>query len=113
IHGFSTRPGGVSDLAGEKVLNLGFARWDRKENVLENRRRFQSAIDARDMMLCGLSQIHSDVVHVFEARPAVPCRGDASATNRADLLLAVQTARSRSARLVAEASPRQGTAGRA
>src|SRR2546429_7644440 len=68
------------------------SRWDRKENVLENRRRFQSAIDARDMMLCGLSQIHSDVVHVFEARPAVPCRGDASATNRADLLLAVQTA---------------------
>ena len=92
IHGFSTRPGGVSDLAGEKVLNLGFAQWDRKENVLENRRRFQSAIDARDMMLCGLSQIHSDVVHVFEARPAVPCRGDASATNRPDLLLAVQTA---------------------
>ena len=92
IHGFSTRPGGVSDLVGEKVLNLGFAEWDTKENVLENRRRFQSALDADDMVLCGLSQIHSDVVHVFEAPPAAPCRGDASATNRADLLLAVQTA---------------------
>ncbi len=92
IHGFSTRPGGVSDLGGEKVLNLGFAEWDRKENVLENRRRFQSAVDADDMVLCGLSQIHSDVVHVFEAPPAAPCRGDASATNRPDLLLAVQTA---------------------
>jgi len=92
IHGFSTRPGGVSDLGGEKVLNLGCAEWDTRENVLENRRRFQSAVDALDMMLCGLSQIHSDVVHVFEARPPVPCRGDAAATNRPGLLLAVQTA---------------------
>jgi len=92
VHGFSTRPGGVSDLGGEKVLNLGFAEWDTKENVLENRRRFQSALGARDMTLCGLSQIHSDVVHVFEAPPAAPCRGDASITNRPGVLLAVQTA---------------------
>ena len=92
IHGFSTRPGGVSDLGGEKALNLGFTEWDKKENVLENRRRFQSALDAHDMVLCGLRQIHSDVVHVFEGPPAAPCRGDASATNRPGLLLAIQTA---------------------
>jgi len=92
MHGFSTRPGGVSDLGGEKVLNLGFAEWDTKENVVENRRRFQSALNAKDFALCGLSQIHSDVVHVFEAVPAAFCRGDASATNRPRLLLAVQTA---------------------
>src|SRR5689334_5818322 len=30
VHGFSTRPGGVSDLGGKKVLNLGFAEWDTK-----------------------------------------------------------------------------------
>ena len=92
VHGFSTRPGGVSDLGGEKVLNLGFAEWDTKENVLENRRRFQAALGADRLTLCGLSQIHSDVVHVFEALPTSRCRGDASATNRAGLLLAVETA---------------------
>ena len=92
VHGFSTRPGGVSDLGGEKVLNLGFAEWDTKESVFENRRRFLAALAADDMALCGLSQIHSDVVHVFEAPPAGPCRGDASITNRPGVLLAVQTA---------------------
>lgn len=92
IHGFSTRPGGVSDLAGEKVLNLGFADWDTRENVLENRRRFESAIGANDFTLIALKQIHSDVVHLFESSPVEPCRGDASATNRPGLLLAVQTA---------------------
>jgi len=92
VHGFSTRPGGVSDLGGEKVLNLGFVEWDTKENVIENRRRFQSALGANDLALCGLSQIHSDVIHLFDAAPSAPCRGDASATNCPGLLLAVQTA---------------------
>jgi len=92
VHGFSTRPGGVSDLDGDKVLNLGFAEWDTKENVLENRRRFQSALGAKNFNLIALQQIHSDVVHLFESFPAQPCRGDASATNRPGLLLAVQTA---------------------
>ena len=92
VHGFSTRPGGVSELSGEKVLNLGFAEWDAKENVLENRRRFQSALGAKDFTLIALKQIHSDVVHLFETSPVEPCRGDASATNRSGLLLAVQTA---------------------
>ena len=92
VHGFSTRPGGVSEFGGEKVLNLGFAEWDTKENVLENRRRFQSALGANDFSLIALKQIHSDVVHLFESSPVEPCRGDASATNRPGLLLAVQTA---------------------
>ena len=92
VHGFSTRPGGVSDLRGEKVLNLGFTEWDTKENVLENRRLFQSALGANDFSLIALKQIHSDVVHLFENSPVEPCRGDASATNRPGLLLAVQTA---------------------
>jgi polyphenol oxidase len=92
VHGFSTRPDGVSDLNGERVLNLGSAEWDREENVLENRRRFQSALEASDLALVTLRQTHSDVVHVFEAPPASPCRGDASTTNRPGLLLAVQTA---------------------
>jgi polyphenol oxidase len=92
VHGFSTRPGGVSELDGAKVLNLGFAEWDSRENVLENRHRFQSALDANDLHLVALRQIHSDVIQMFDAPPAQSCRGDASATNRAGLLLVVQTA---------------------
>ena len=92
VHGFSTRPGGISLLNGEKVLNLGFTEWDSGENVLENRRRFQSALGASDLKLISLKQIHSDVIHLFDAAPAEPCRGDASATNRPGLLLGAQTA---------------------
>src|SRR6266571_4862208 len=93
IHGFSTRPGGVSAIDGEKVLNLGFTEWDTRENVLENRRRFQSGIGASSgLKLVTLQQIHSDVVHLFDAAPTESCRGDASATNRPGLLLGVQTA---------------------
>ncbi len=98
IHGFSTRPGGVSELEAKKVLNLGFTDWDTRENVLENRRRFQSTLGANDLQLISLKQIHSDVIHLFEAAPHEPCKGlpawagDASATNRPGLLLAVQTA---------------------
>ncbi len=95
VHGFSTRPGGISsasDVHGEKVLNLGFTNWDTRENVLENRRRFQSALGATDLTLATLKQFHSDVIHVFENTPAEPCRGDASLTRKPLLLLGVQTA---------------------
>ena len=94
IHGFSTKPGGTSLLNKESVLNLGFTDWDTRENVLENRRRFQSALGASDLQLITLKQIHSDVIHLFDTTttPANPCRGDAPITNRPGLLLAVQTA---------------------
>jgi purine-nucleoside/S-methyl-5'-thioadenosine phosphorylase / adenosine deaminase len=92
IHGFSTKPAGVSTQDGQKVLNLGFTEWDTKENVLENRRRFQSALGATDLKLISLRQIHSDVIHLFDAAPPALCQGDASITNRPGLLLSVQTA---------------------
>ena len=94
IHAFSTRPGGISPLENEKVLNLGFTDWDTRENVQENRRRFQTAADAKDLPLVTLKQFHSDVIHLFDeaGAPADPCRGDASITNRPGLLLAIQTA---------------------
>jgi hypothetical protein len=92
VHGFSTRPGGVSALDGEKVLNLSFTDWDQKANVVENRRRFQLAIGATDCTLTAMKQIHSDVVRLFRAQSAEPCKGDASIANRPGLLLGVQTA---------------------
>ncbi len=93
VHGFSTRPGGASSpLESEKVLNLGFMEWDTRENVLENRRRFQSALGADDLELIPLKQIHSDMIRLFQRAVAEPCKGDASATNHPGLLLAIQTA---------------------
>jgi purine-nucleoside/S-methyl-5'-thioadenosine phosphorylase / adenosine deaminase len=92
VHGFSTRPGGVSDIGGEKVLNLGFTDWDSRENILENRRRFHSTLGASDLSLVTLKQFHSDVIHVFDTPPPEPCRGDASLTRTPGLLLGVQTA---------------------
>jgi YfiH family protein len=73
-------------------LNLGFTDWDTRENVLENRRRFQSSIGATDLALVTLKQFHSDVIHVFETPPSELCRGDASLTRQPGLLLGVQTA---------------------
>jgi YfiH family protein len=92
VHGFSTRAGGASTPDGHQVLNLSFMEWDSKENVLENRQRFQSALGARDFTLLPIKQIHSDVIHIFPAAPAEPGKGDASATGEPGLLLAVQTA---------------------
>jgi len=92
VHGFSTRPGGVSLLDGRQVLNLGPMEWDTRENVAENRRLLRAALGAECFTLALLKQIHSDVIHVFSASPGYSCKGDASATNRPGLLLAVQTA---------------------
>ncbi len=92
VHGFSTRPGGVSLLDGQHVLNLGFMEWDTREKVAENRRLLQSALGAETFALAPLKQIHSDAIHLFSAAPAQPCKGDTCATNRPHLLLAVQTA---------------------
>jgi hypothetical protein len=92
VHGFSSKPGGASIQGGQKVLNLGFTEWDTKENVQENRRRFQSALGAKDLKLISLKQIHSDVIHLFNSAPTEICQGDAAASNRPGLLLGMQTA---------------------
>jgi hypothetical protein len=92
VHGFSTRPGGVSLLDGRQVLNLGPMEWDTRENVAENCLLLQAALGAEDFTLAPLKQIHSDVIHVFSTSPGHSCKGDASVTNRPRLLLAVQTA---------------------
>lgn len=92
VHGFSTRGGGVSELDGQKVLNLSFMEWDAKENVAENRRLLQIAAGAKDFILAPMKQFHSDLIQRFSERPVHPGKGDASITNEAGVLLAAQTA---------------------
>jgi YfiH family protein len=93
VHGFSTRAGGASVLdSGERVLNLGFTGWDRRENGSRNRRIFQSAIGGSDLILAPLKQIHSSIVRFFSEPPKEPCKGDASFTMSHGVLLGVQTA---------------------
>src|SRR6266705_4207011 len=92
LHGFSTAPGGISDLDGQKVLNLSLTEWDTRENVIENRKKFQTALGAQKFPLINLKQIHSAVIWPFATAPKQPCKGDASITNTPGLLLGVQTA---------------------
>src|ERR1700739_4762818 len=65
LHGFSTAPGGVSDLDGHPVLNLSFTDWDTLESVIENRKKFQTALGAQKFPLINLKQIHSAVIWPF------------------------------------------------
>ena len=118
VHGFSTRPGGASELITtrggqdtcEKVLNLGFADWDKSERVCDNREKFFRAIGAGKMRVAALRQIHSDVVHVVvrvtdsgnepagdtdspgPQPPDAAPQGDALITREPGVLLVVQTA---------------------
>jgi YfiH family protein len=107
VHGFSTRPGGTSEIAaahGEsarnargtsgRVLNLGFTDWDSRERVFENRKKFFHAIGADRFRAVTLRQIHSDIVHRVDSPLSAnePPQGDALFTREPGFLLAVQTA---------------------
>jgi polyphenol oxidase len=109
VHGFSTRPGGASELAenrntsgarkksaAENVLNLGFTDWDSRECVLQNRAQFFAALGASNMRVVALRQIHSDIVHLVsgaETWPGEPAlQGDALITREPGVLLTIQTA---------------------
>jgi YfiH family protein len=97
IHGFSTRPGGVSTCYGGTALNLGFTPHDGRENVERNRALFLEAVgakseDGRAWHLVQMKQIHSSVVHRVSAASREPLAGDGLVTSTAGLLLAVKTA---------------------
>jgi YfiH family protein len=104
VHGFSSRPGGVSKLERlhdgkkivENVLNLGFTDWDTPEHVRANRKKFFGAVSSSKMRPVLLRQIHSDIVYVVGAMD-VPQgehapQGDALITREPGVLLAAQTA---------------------
>ncbi|MCW5970459.1 MAG: peptidoglycan editing factor PgeF [Blastocatellales bacterium] len=93
-HAFSTRPGGVSPLP-EGSLSLGNFRQDERSNVVENRRRFLSALDAADWTLVTARQIHSaDVRAISDIRDAQadPAECDALTAHTPHIMLGVQTA---------------------
>ena len=92
LHGFSTRTGGTSKLGKERVLNLGYTKWDSHGAVAANRRSFLRALGAEGMTLVTLRQIHSDLIHEVTAAPEHSLRGDALITHAPGVLLAVQTA---------------------
>jgi len=86
-HGFTTREGGVSP-APYHSLNLGFSTADRKEHVLENRRRVLASFG--DPPVAGLSQVHGNLVHVVET--AGEWEGDGLLSSTPGLLLRVSVA---------------------
>lgn len=91
---FSTRLGGVSPLPKE-ALSLGNFSHDERANVIENRRRFLSALEAGDWPMVTAKQIHSaDIRSVVDVNDALgePQPGDALTANVAGILLGIQTA---------------------
>jgi len=104
VHGFSTRPGGASELkanregreATEEILNLGFTDWDIRDRVLKNRQDFFAALKASKVRVIALRQIHSDIVQVVNSASSELAgdapKGDALLTNEPGFLLLVQTA---------------------
>ncbi len=91
---FSTRLGGVSPLPAN-ALSLGNFSHDERANVIENRRRFLSALKADNWPMVTAKQIHSaDIRSVADAEDArsEPQPGDALTANAAGILLAIQTA---------------------
>lgn len=105
LHGFSTRPGGVSTTYRNGDLNLGFTSSDERENVLKNRQRFLRLVAVTEAKSSSLAfmllrQIHSGIVHRVPSRiqPGKTAagetllRGDGLVTASASILLGIQTA---------------------
>ena len=74
MHGFSTRPGGVSTAYGARTLNLGFTKDDVRDRVERNRRSLLLAAGAasrgKPWPLVTVRQVHSDLIHVVRSRKA-------------------------------------------
>lgn len=96
IHGFSTRPNGLSTCYGGKALNLGFTKDDLPERVERNRTSLLLALNAangkKSWPLITLRQVHSDLIHVVRSQPDQPLAGNGLITNLPNIALAIQTA---------------------
>lgn len=106
VHGFSTRPGGVSTIyapgIGNGELNLGLTASDTRENVLRNRQIFlQALLEKKEKAsksapppLILLRQIHSGMVYRIKSTDVAtkPLGGDGMMTDVPALLLGILTA---------------------
>jgi len=91
-HGFFERNGGVSS-GIYTSLNTGLGSSDRREDVLENRRRVAGVMDVPPEHLLTLYQVHSaDVVHVRRPEDAQGVKADAMVTTTPGLALGVLSA---------------------
>src|SRR5215510_14926326 len=91
---FSTRQGGVSELPIDS-LSLGNFSQDGREKIIENRRRFLTALDAANWNLVTARQVHGTELHAITSqedaiREPVAC--DAMVSDIERTLLAVQIA---------------------
>jgi purine-nucleoside/S-methyl-5'-thioadenosine phosphorylase / adenosine deaminase len=102
VHGFSTRTGGFSRAYAKGDLNLGFTKDDARATVERNRAAFLRGLEATSARnnhsntqrwkLITLRQIHSDIIHHFDAEPDELLTGDGLITATPGLLLGIQTA---------------------
>jgi polyphenol oxidase len=104
LHGFSTRPGGVTTEYGGAQLNLGYTAQDSKANVDRNRALFIAKLGAttkkKNWPLVNLSQIHSGIIHTVTAdfaksvvtKPKTIRSGDGLITNIPGIIIAVKVA---------------------
>jgi polyphenol oxidase len=94
LNAFSTRKGGVSPLPAN-ALNLAPFKGDSSDNVVENRRRFLSAIGSGPATLVTARQTHSTErvsIALSEQAPGAPPDCDAMTSRANGILLAIQTA---------------------
>lgn len=106
VHGFTTRPGGLTSSYGGRTLNVGFTKDDLRASVERNRKQALLAAGATSKTmpwpLITLRQIHSDVIHVVRLDKSVslepgvlkqsPLAGDGMVTDLPHLALGVLTA---------------------
>ena len=96
VHGFSTRPGGISSVYGGRTLNLGFTQQDARAAVKQNRTKFLRQLGAvskgRPWPPLTLRQIHSDLIHCVNGVPKSALAGDGLITQKTGILLAILTA---------------------
>lgn len=92
-HGFFTRQGGCST-GLYSSLNCGLSSDDDCDHIVQNRTAIINQVAGRKLTLCGLAQVHSNIVHHVD-KPwqdtALP-QGDAMVTRNPDIVLAILTA---------------------
>lgn len=92
-HGFFTRKDGHSS-GLYASLNCGPGSDDSPDDVTKNRQAVLSSLDPRALKLCGLYQIHSNIVHYLDVpwqQNSLP-KGDAIVTRQKNIALGILTA---------------------